>query len=266
MKTLKTLYRSVKAAATGEEFSGYGGVCGNLDRHGDIIAPGAFKEALPGYLSNGGMLLWQHGDDDPIGQVLEASEDAFGLKVGRARVTDATDEGKKARALLADGAPLAMSIGYICKSSLYLDGASAVNGFLASIGRASIKEQDCPKWGVRVIQSLELLEISLVSIPANPLARVTGVKSHKARGYPNAAEAVRAVRRWAAHQQKAGRSPSDSSRTRLSALRDSMRACAEELDALVAEDKGAAAALETKARLLRARAKSLSLSAPLPKG
>ncbi|WP_286828761.1 MULTISPECIES: HK97 family phage prohead protease [Kordiimonas] len=139
---------------TGENgtFEGYGAIFGNLDRDGDVVARGAFGESLKGRMP---ALLWQHNAKEPIGRFDVVREDARGLYVkGRLSMEG---RGREAYELLKMGALDGLSIGFVTRE--------------ASRDAAS---------GTRTITRAELMEISLVTFPANELARVTGVKSQSA--------------------------------------------------------------------------------------
>lgn len=60
--------------------SGYANTWG-LDRDGEAIHPNAFDSSLPDYLDKNPIILWQHDQDCPIGTMLSAETDATGLKV-----------------------------------------------------------------------------------------------------------------------------------------------------------------------------------------
>jgi uncharacterized protein len=152
------------ASDTGIIF-GYGSVFGNVDSYGDTVAPGAFaktiNEAESGAKSWPAMLL-QHGDDTadgkmPVGIWTDMSEDERGLKL-KGKLAN-TKRGRDAYALLKmtprpalDG----LSIGYRCTDyELHKAGSPAR----------------------RTIKAVDLVEVSLVTFPANTRARITGVKS-----------------------------------------------------------------------------------------
>ena len=132
----------------GWRFSGYASTFGNVDLGGDVMQPGAFKETLGRRLPR---LLWQHDSTEPIGKVLSLVEDDRGLygdfKLSR------TARGGDAYQLLKDGALDSMSIGYVPD------------------------EQELDPRGIRQIKSVELFEVSLVTIPMNTEALVTAVKA-----------------------------------------------------------------------------------------
>lgn len=151
-------------AATGT-FSGYGAVFGNVDSYGDVIQKGAFKDSLkewkaadrspPMLLQHGG--FWGSVDDEvPIGRWTSMEEDDVGLKVEGELFCLDTDRGKylyqgmKSRAL--DG----LSIGYRAKEFV--------------LGTKPTEPR-------RTLKKVELVEVSVVTFPANGKARVSGVKS-----------------------------------------------------------------------------------------
>ena len=127
--------------------SGYASVFNIIDQHNDIIKPGAFKQ-----LSNQKIkLLWQHKPEEPIGVIEEIYQDDHGLYF-------------KAKLLL--DLPQA-------KAAYNLIKAKAISG--VSIGFKPIKyhhQQD-----IRVIENIELWEISLVTFPANLEANILEVKN-----------------------------------------------------------------------------------------
>lgn len=146
-------------AATAGTFTGYASTFGpQADRQGDVIAPHAFDATLAAWNARSGPaglglpLLWQHDQGAPIGAITSAEVDAVGLRV-TGRIAIDTDAGKRAYALAQTGG-LSMSIGFIARP--------------ADVRTVS---------GVQVIEALDLLEVSLVSVPANADARLDGIKA-----------------------------------------------------------------------------------------
>lgn len=134
-------------------FSGFAAVFGEADSYGDIIKPGAFRKTLRERKATGGpAMFWNHDSNQPIGVWTELAEDERGLRVEGKLVTE-TARGAEALALLKAGAINGLSIGF----------------------RARAAERG-PNGG-RVLTDIELVEISLVSLPAANRARVTSVKS-----------------------------------------------------------------------------------------
>lgn len=216
-----------KAASDGSSFEGYAAVWGNIDRQGDIIAPKALEWAAGRYLKNGPILLWQHNDDWPVGRIDEASEDRFGLKI-KARIID-TNLGMETRKLVKEGVVTAMSIGYECRKSRDLNSREGINNYLKSIGRPA--DPNAPSYGVRIIEELEIFEVSLVSVPANPEARVTGVKSYTTADLEECLKRLKAFLR----QAKAGRTVSAANHARLSELRGAIEGALADLASFLDE-------------------------------
>lgn len=153
-------------------FSGYASTFGGEpDLHGDIVAPGAFTKSLARHAAAGTRpaLLWQHDQSNPIGAWTSFQEDANGL-LSSGRLTMEVPQAKSAHALAKDGA-LALSIGY----NVPAGGAELVNG-------------------ARLLKEIDLVEVSLVGIAANPNSRIVSVKSAYDPNTPNPREFERAVR------------------------------------------------------------------------
>ncbi len=128
-------------------FAGYAALFDRVDRGGDVVRKGAFARAVaagPARVP----LLWQHLPGQPIGRIERIAEDARGLRViGRLSARSAA--GREAAALLRDGAVGGLSFGYRIKQKR--DGAH------------------------RELTDLDLVEVSLVTMPMQPAARVHAV-------------------------------------------------------------------------------------------
>ena len=163
---LRELKFAADEGAQAMSFTGYGAVFGNVDSYGDVIEAGAFSKFLadvksgeqpwPAMLSQHGG--WQMSAEDmtPIGVWTDFSEDGHGLKV-EGQLAD-TPRGREMHALMKmsprpaiDG----MSIGYIAKE-----------------WEPRTKPED-PK---RRLKRIDLIEVSIVTRPANGKARVESVK------------------------------------------------------------------------------------------
>lgn len=160
MKT-KHFELQVKAAEEGEgRISGYASVFGNKDSYGDIVIKGAFNSFLNRINSSGKVVpvFYGHNMEDPkanIGRVLELAEDDYGLKFDAQLDLSGDTYGRIVYEQLKDGRLDSMSFGY-----RVLDYAIAK--------------------GATELRELELFEISVVPIPANPEARITEVKAGRA--------------------------------------------------------------------------------------
>lgn len=136
-------------------FEGYASVFGVLDSDGDIVDQGAFARTISeGEAAAGVPLLAQHDDHAlPLGKSLELSEDARGLKI-RGYISP-TRDGRDYRQLIKDGVITDMSIGYV------------------------EVDQETDRDGIRHLKDVELLEISLVTFPANREASITSYKGER---------------------------------------------------------------------------------------
>ncbi|WP_119270865.1 HK97 family phage prohead protease [Taklimakanibacter deserti] len=148
----------IKLAAddTAGVIEGYGSVFNLLDRGGDIILPGAFKKTLADWRKRkeNPPMLWQHDSYEVIGHWTELSEDSKGLKVKGELFIEDVPQAKVAHALMRKGQVKGLSIGYITKE--------------VEIDRQT---------GARKLKTVELWEISPVTFPMMPEARLSAVKS-----------------------------------------------------------------------------------------
>jgi Escherichia/Staphylococcus phage prohead protease len=133
----------------GMRIEGYASYFGEVDRGGDIVAKGAYGASLAALSARGGQvkMLWQHDPAQPIGVWDEVREDARGLHV-TGRILSDVARGREAAALIAAGAIDGLSIGY-----------------------RTVKATKDDK-GRRLLHELELWEVSLVTFPMLPSARV----------------------------------------------------------------------------------------------
>jgi HK97 family phage prohead protease len=128
--------------------SGYASVFNIADAHNDIILKGAFGSVNPSKIK----LLWQHDQAKPIGVIKSLTEDDRGLKI-EAEINLRTSIGRETSELIKQKALDGLSVGFIIKSYDYNDK------------------------GQRVISDLELMEISIVTFPANYDANILSIKN-----------------------------------------------------------------------------------------
>ncbi len=133
----------------GTVIEGYASLFGKCDQGGDVVAAGAYGRSLKRMAGAGGRvkMLWQHDPAQPIGVWDEVREDAKGLWV-KGRLLADVARGREAAALIAAGAIDGLSIGYRTVSA----------------GKSDK--------GERLLSELELWEVSLVTFPMLPQARV----------------------------------------------------------------------------------------------
>ncbi len=171
------------AAGDGDEartFGGYGAVFGNVDSYGDVIEKGAFKKTLAEARKSGSWpaMLMQHGgwgmtseDLTPIGIWTEMDEDEKGLLLkGKLAETQRANEAYGLLKMTPRPALNGMSIGYRARKF--------------TIGTK-------PEEPRRRLHEVELIEVSLVTFPANPKALVGSVKAAGGLGIRDAEKALR---------------------------------------------------------------------------
>lgn len=178
----------LKATEGGAGLAGMASVYGNMDRswESDVIAPGAFASAIPGFLANG-FVPDSHEwgsfaniaayptrmEDRPEGLYLEAA-------------WHSTDAAQAVRAVaverMANGLSVGLSVGFSMGScEVYGSGAQMV-GALEAQGRLTpaydVDAIRAHEGSCRLILDVsELYEVSVVPVPANPKAIATAVKS-----------------------------------------------------------------------------------------
>jgi HK97 family phage prohead protease len=121
------------------------------DRIGDVVLPTAFEKSLPEYMDNP-VILFQHDWDKLIGKCLKADVIKEGEQQGlyiECEISNAKDV-EEVKTKIAEGSLKTFSIGYNEIDAEYDETA-----------------------GVNVVKELELLEISVVTIPCNPKAKFT---------------------------------------------------------------------------------------------
>jgi HK97 family phage prohead protease len=131
----------------GLRFAGYAARFDRIDNGGDIVRAGAFSSAIKEGREI--PLLWQHKSGTVVGVVEQVREDARGLRViGR---IDGRGIGQDVAGLVRDRRIDGLSFGYRVQEARRLD-------------------------GVRELVALDLIEVSLVSNPMQPLARIHAVE------------------------------------------------------------------------------------------
>jgi HK97 family phage prohead protease len=134
-------------------FEGYASLFRVADLGRDIVEPGAFRESLVRRGPAGVKLLWQHDPAEPIGRWLSLAEDSRGLFV-RGQLSLSVGRAREILALMREG---------------------AVDGL--SIGFRPEKARTEPRTGLRRLDRVDLWEISIVTFPMLPQARVSAVKA-----------------------------------------------------------------------------------------
>jgi HK97 family phage prohead protease len=144
----------VKALESGQ-FEGYGSTFGNVDLGGDVVMKGAFKKSLQRWKSENDLpqMFWMHKPDQVPGKWLDMSEDSKGLKVTGKVI--ATTIGQDLKIMLDEKAVKALSIGF------------------------SLDSQEAYEFrdGARLLHEINLWEVSPVTMPMNPKAKINAVKA-----------------------------------------------------------------------------------------
>ena len=143
-------------------FEGYASVFGVADLGRDVVEKGAFAASLRKRGAAQVKMLWQHDPGEPLGAWLSIVEDDRGLKV-KGRLNLAVARAREILSLMREG---------------QVDGLS--------IGFRTLRATRDRKTGLRRLQQLDLWEISLVTFPMLPQARVTAVKRRTPEREPSA--------------------------------------------------------------------------------
>lgn len=137
--------------------AGYASLFWTRDLNDDVAAAGAFAASLARTGAAGVRMLCQHDAAAPVGVWDEIAEDGRGLFV-RGRIIEATPQGRMCAALVRAGA---------------MDGLSI--GFRARRARPDESRR------LRVLTEIELWEVSVVTFPMLPGARIEAVSRPPAR-------------------------------------------------------------------------------------
>ena len=145
----------LNAEPVGPRIEGYASLFDRVDLSGDVVRPGAFALSLENTPAAVRM-LYQHEASEPIGVWDEIFEDDTGLFV-RGRMLPAGARGRAAARLGSSRAVDGLSIGYRV--------------------RHAHKRAD----GVRELREVELWEVSVVTFPMLPQARLRVVEHEQVR-------------------------------------------------------------------------------------
>lgn len=165
----KVLYFQTKFLAEKKEWTitikGFGST-GDVDRHNDKVLPTAFAESVDMFMKNPVMLL-QHDDNKVIGKFSSTDIRSNGLEVVWEVMYDIDGCMKK----IEDGVLGAFSIGFITQAYQYEDSLGHIlyksdEGLMAGYSWDDLYNENT----YRIITKLDLVEISVVSTPANPYA------------------------------------------------------------------------------------------------
>lgn len=207
------------------ELEGYGNVSGILDRAEEIVEAGAYGD-LVGFEVHG---FGGVGHDWmlPIGTIEEAREDSKGLwvRIKFHTTTRAQEVRTVVRERLERGKTVGLSIGY-------------------RVLEDAIETRDGKQ--VRILKKIELFEVSVVTVPANPESLVAAAKSRSVAGRgvaENAAALVADAEQFVSYlkfrvsERKAeNRNLSANERKAVEAARDALRGAVDALNELIASE------------------------------
>ena len=196
------------------------------DAYGDVIKEGAFADSLKAWEQNGKPipLLYGHSTDDPaynIGKVVEAHEDGKGLYVV-AQFDEENEKAQYVRKLVKEGRLWQFSFAYEV-----LDGGT-------------VELEDGTE--AYELRKMNLFEVSLVQIPANQRAVVTGVKEAPAENVIELKEALSGETvatigtNIAEPEEKSGRRNSKADADELRRIREMAYSIATTVDGLLADE------------------------------
>ena len=179
----------------------YASVFGNVDHQGEMIVPGAFKN-LDQFIIDGWLAVNHDWSEMGVASIDSATQDPHGLLVTANWYS--TEDAQEARTIvkerMARGKSVKASIGY----KVIEDTVETADGK-----------------PIRVLKAIELIEVSVVNLPANPLAQVSTVKS-----WWNSLDVAYAA-------LKEGRTISATNRNRLKGCRKQMGDACDGLDAVL---------------------------------
>jgi HK97 family phage prohead protease len=158
----KVAFKAPSTSGDPGTFEGYGAVYGNVDRDNEIIAPGAFAESLPAFIRDG-FIACAHEWDEGIATVEDAYEDGYGLYIKCQFHGDSDSQATRIKTMerIDRGKSVGLSVGFMPETWAWDE-----------------------ETGIRTITKATLYEVSIVTVPCNPLAQVVSAKSGSAVSVP----------------------------------------------------------------------------------
>jgi HK97 family phage prohead protease len=154
--TVRRAHPPVRVSESDGRVEGYASLFGVPDHGGDVVMRGAFAASLSRRGPSDIRFLFQHDPAQPIGVWDEIREDKSGLYV-RGRLIGGVERAREIAALLRAGA---------------LDGLS--------IGFRTVRADRDPRLRARRLHEIDLWEISVVTFPMLPGAKVSRIKRARA--------------------------------------------------------------------------------------
>lgn len=166
-KSINIKLQSIESDTKGE-IKGYAAVFDIKDSDNDIIEKTAFtKQIEGGMIGDAIKLLWQHRHDTPIGVITDIKIDDYGILI-HAKIAQGIEKGKEAIECIKCGIIDSLSIGFVITDD-YMSGEKEA----------------------RVIREAVILEVSLVTIPAQINAKILGMKAKEKKAEENKVDKVK---------------------------------------------------------------------------
>jgi len=167
-------------------FQGYASLFNTVDLTKDKVVRGAFSKGLKHKSPLNIKMLYQHNPSEPIGIWQVIKEDHKGLYV-QGKLLKEIRRGKEVLALMRQGALDGLSIGYKTIRS------RQTNKKTTTERTGGIHPSNTKNGAIRELLEIDLYEISVVTFPMHPDARVQAVKTLAMKnGFPT----IREFERW----------------------------------------------------------------------
>ena len=146
----KGLYFTKSLLSNTQHVSGYASVFDIVDSHGDIVQKDAFAKVIKDFNDGRNIpLLWQLDSSQPVGVIESLIEDEYGLYI-HAKILTSTFRGLESYNLIK---------------------ADVICNF--SIGYKPIRYYTDYERNARILEEIDLWEVSLVTFPANAQSCIT---------------------------------------------------------------------------------------------
>lgn len=152
-QSTKSQAMAIKTVGEAGVFEGYASTFDVIDQGGDIVVKGAYQRTLQDRGAKGIKLLNEHCPSEPIGIWEELHEDDVGLFARGRLLIDVVPKARERYELMKAGVVDGLSIGY----------------------RVITSARDTSQ-GARLLQEVDLREISVVTFPMNETSLITSVK------------------------------------------------------------------------------------------
>ncbi len=162
-------------------FEGYASLFITVDLTKDRVLKGAFAKGLKGKSPLNIKMLYQHNPNEPIGIWQVIKEDHKGLYV-QGKLLKEIERAKEVLALMKQGALDGLSIGY-----------KTIRSKRSNYSAVTTTNQRAEKKAIRDLLEVDLYEISIVTFPMHPDARVHSVKTLAMK---NGLPTIRDFERW----------------------------------------------------------------------